>query len=323
MLCFTSNNSWSIRRQTKSLSTVMANNEMSSIKRLLVLGQSGLLAQSVSKVARKQGYDVFTLSREQGADLSTLKAGDFLSEALERMRPTLIINATGITDLNYCEVNPERAWMLHARLPALIAELANKTQCPWVHVSTDHYFNGQENVLHSELDTPKPPNTYAASKLAGEALALTSPTALVIRTNIIGRRGWPNQPNFAEWVMECLIKQKPFDAYTDTWASSIEVTQFSELALVLAENGQAGLLNVGCSDAISKAELIEKIAHRAGYATHFMNKVPTPNSGQVRRANAMGLDCSKARKRLSDLEESLPSVDEVVEALVKSFSEQK
>lgn len=294
---------------------------MNEEKRMLLLGGTGLLGQAMSLVAREQGYQVFTLSRQQGVDLSNEKAGTYLSDAFERIKPNLILNATGITDLNYCEYNPEQAWMLHAHLPALIALLANKTQCPWVQISTDHYFNEQENILHTELDSPKPPNIYAASKLAGETMALTSPTAFVIRTNIIGRRGWLNQPNFAEWVMQCLREQKPFDAYIDTWSSSIEVGQFAKLVLILAEAGETGLMNLACSSAISKADWIEKIAHFSGFNSQQMKRVstPLPSAGQLQRANAMGLDCTKAQSRLLALGHSLPNADEVVQALVNSF----
>jgi dTDP-4-dehydrorhamnose reductase len=296
---------------------------MNSSKRMLLLGGSGLLAQAMKKCAFQKGYELCTLTRQNGADLSNSTARDHLHDVFERFQPTLIFNACGITDLSFCENNPEHAWMLNAHLPALIAQLANQTQLPWVHISTDHYFNGHSNVLHTELDEPKPPNVYAASKLAGEVMALTSPTALVIRTNIIGRRGWLKQLNFAEWAMSCLIEQKPFDAYIDTWASSIEVGQFSRLALILSENGETGLINLGCLTAISKAEMIEKMAYRSGHGTSFINKVKTPNhsTSKLKRANAMGLDCTKAQRILLALGYSLPNADEVVDALIESFTE--
>jgi len=301
----------------------MAKIRMNKQKSILLLGETGLLAQAMALVAREQDYQVFTLSRQQGIDLTTTKAESYLSEAIERIKPSLIVNATGITDLNYCENNPEKAWMLHARLPALIASLAKQAPFSWVHVSTDHYFNGQENILHTEMETPNPPNTYAASKLAGEAVALTSKNALVIRTNIIGKRGWPSQPNFAEWAIHSLHEQKPFNAYTDTWASSLEVGQFAKLVLILAEAGETGLMNLACSEAISKADLIEKIAHYSGISSQHMRRVltPKPEVGQLQRANAMGLDCTKAQSRLVAMGHSLPNANEVVQALVKSFSE--
>jgi len=299
-------------------------NRYANNKKILVLGRTGLLAQAVVKVANKSGYEVFSLSRDQGVDLTSKGAESCLEEALNRIGPSLIFNATGITNLQFCEQYPDQAWLLHARLPGLLAKWSDSTNCPWVHISTDHYFNASSNLSHTESECPKPPNEYASSKLAGEALALTSSKALVLRTNIIGKRGWVNQPNFAEWVMNCLYDKSPFNAYIDTWASSIEAGQFANLALRLAESGERGLLNLACSESISKADLIEKIAKKSQIKDYLMNKVRTPSHaiGQPKRANSMGLDCTKAQKRLRTLGLHLPDTDEVVSALVKSFREQ-
>jgi dTDP-4-dehydrorhamnose reductase len=124
--------------------------------------------------------------------------------------------------------------------------------------------------------------------------------------------------------MNCLYEKSPFNAYVDTWASSIEAGQFANLALKLAESGENGLLNLACSESISKADLIEKIAKKSQIEDYLINKVRTPSHavGHPKRANAMGLDCSKAQKRLLTLGLHLPDADEVVSALVKSFREQ-
>jgi len=164
-------------------------------------------------------------------------------------------------------------------------------------------------------------NEYAASKLAGERLALTSSNALVLRTNIIGKRGWKNQPNFAEWVINSLKNQTPFEGYTDTWASSIEAGQFATLALKMANQGVNGLMNLACSESLSKAEWIEKIAQFSGYETHNLMKVKTPSETErgIDRANEMGLDCSKAQIFLNALGLTLPNSNQVVEALLNSL----
>lgn len=283
-----------------------------------------MLAQAMVRCAPKLGFEVSSMSRLDGFDLSEVSANEHLLSAVDKFKPNLIVNATALTNLEFCESNPRQAWMLNAHLPALIAQMTSQVQCPWIHISTDHYFNGQENKLHAESDFPNPPNIYAASKLAGEVMALTSPTALVVRTNIVGRRGWVGQPNFLEWVMNCLNEKKPFDAYTDTWTSSIEVDQLATLAIVLSENSEIGLFNVASLQSISKAELIERIANRFQLSTKYMNKVETskyPSANSLKRANSMGLNCNKAQKKLLELGYSLPNTDEVIEALYKSFSE--
>jgi dTDP-4-dehydrorhamnose reductase len=294
---------------------------MKTKKKLLLLGKYGLLAQAVMKAAVKESFEVVTISKTDGNDLINIKNISELNTLLDNCKPDLLFNATGITDLNYCELNPDQAWLLHARLPALLADWSRNTNIPWVHVSTDHYYSAKYNIYHKELDAVAPMNEYASSKLAGEYLALTSPNVLALRTNIIGKRGWKNQPNFAEWVLRSLKNKIHFDGYTDTWASSIEVNQFASLALKMAKHGAVGLMNLACTESISKAEWIEKIAQSAGLKTNNLNKVPTPKvlKGKVRRANAMGLDCGKSQAYLNSLGLTLPDSNMVAVALVESF----
>ena len=297
---------------------------MKKKKTLLILGKYGMLAQALMKAAPKESLAVVTISKVDGNNLNDVKNIFELKKLINGFKPDMLFNATGITDLNYCEKNPDQAWLLHARLPAMIAEWSRNTNIPWVHVSTDHYYTATNNYYHTESDGVAPMNEYAASKLAGEYLALTSPQALILRTNIIGKRGWKNQPNFAEWALNNLKKQNQFDGYIDTWASSIEVGQFAYLALNLAKHGVTGLMNLACSDSISKAEWIEKIAQYAQLEINNLNKLPTPKAAEdeVRRANAMGLDCSKSKAILNTLGMTLPDSNMVAEALVNSFKDE-
>lgn len=282
-----------------------------------------MLAQALMKAAPKESLEVVTISKTDGNNLNDIKNFAELKNLINGFKPDMLFNATGITDLNYCELNPEEAWLLHARLPSMLADWSRISNTPWVHVSTDHYYTASNNYCHTESDAVAPMNEYAASKLAGEYLALTSPLALVLRTNIIGKRGWKNQPNFAEWVFDNLINQIQFDGYIDTWTSSMEVGQFASLSLALAKHGANGLMNLACSDSISKAEWIEKIAQCAGFEINNFNKVPTPKEeGAVRRANAMGLDCSKSQAILHSLRLKLPDSTMVAEALVNSFKDE-
>ncbi len=61
-------------------------------------------------------------------------------------------------------------------------------------ISTDHYFCGQGDLKHDESAPVTLLNEYARTKYAGEAFALTNPEACVIRTNVVGFRGWEVRP---------------------------------------------------------------------------------------------------------------------------------
>jgi dTDP-4-dehydrorhamnose reductase len=280
-----------------------------------------MLAQAVIKVAKKEDLDITVISKTDGYDLINIKNNIEIEELFSKINPDIIFNATGITDLIHCETYPNQAWMLHARLPSLIANYSNKFNIPWVHISTDHFYTESENIYHTEKDLAVAVNEYAASKLAGEYMALTSHKALVLRTNIIGKRGWHNQPNFAEWVIDSLKNKIPINGFIDTWTSSIDVERFSTLALKLIINEVNGLMNLACTESISKADWIEKIAQHANLDYSNLNRIKTQTTklSSLRRANAMGLDCTKSQTILKKLGLSLPNSDNVVKSLLSSF----
>jgi len=294
---------------------------MNKDNRILVLGQSGMLAQAITKISKINGYQVENLSKITGFDLLKDVKRRKLHKVINQIKPEFIINAIGITDLQYCEKNPKEAWILHAHLPFLLSKWSKENNIPWVQISTDHFFSGNKNHYHKEKAKAIPVNTYAASKLAGEKLALASSSALVLRTNIIGKRGWEGKPNFAEWVLNNLKENKIINAYTDTWASSIEVNQFALLALKLIENDSRGLMNLASSESISKADLIEKIAKYARQNTQNIRRVKTPKASinEVKRANSMGLDCKLAQIKLEKIGLHLPDSDSVAKETVKSL----
>ncbi len=285
---------------------------------VLVLGASGLLGQALLAELACRGRAAVGLSRRQGVDLAALVSADALAALLDRHEPSLVINVAAITNLERCEQAPADAWLLHARLPGLLAAWAQRSAVAWVQVSTDHYFSGRTNALHDEAAAVQPPNEYARSKLAGEALALTSPQALVLRTNVVGCRGWPAQPTFAEWAVAALRAGKPFAAYTDAWASSLEAGQCARALLDLADADARGLLNLAARESCSKADFIAALACALELDAAAVQRQPRPRTG-LARANTMGLDVSRAQRLLG---RTLPGTAEVATALAAVFKEQ-
>jgi dTDP-4-dehydrorhamnose reductase len=286
------------------------------MRTVVVLGSSGLLGQALMAEIGRRGDRAIGLSRGTGVDLG--RVAD-LGAVLDSQQPALVVNAAAITNLDHCEREPEQAWALHARLPGLLALWAGTHGVPWVQVSTDHYFCAEENTLHDEHAAVTLPNEYARSKHAGEAAALTSRHALVARTNIVGRRGWPGLPSFAEWVLAAFQAGKPFAGYTDAWASSMEAGQCAAALLDLSDLGVCGLLNVAARESSSKARFILEMAAAMGLDELLMQPQPRPRAG-LQRANAMGLDVSRAEALLG---RRLPTAHEVAQALATAFEEEQ
>jgi dTDP-4-dehydrorhamnose reductase len=287
---------------------------------VVVLGCSGLLGQALMRELQRRGTKAVGISRGTGIDLARVAQ---LAPVLDAHEPHLVINAAAITHLEHCEREPEAAWALHARLPGLLAHWSAAHGVPWVQVSTDHYFRGDENLLHDEHAPVTLLNEYARSKHAGEAAALTSPLALVARTNIVGRRGWPGLPSFAEWAVQALRDGKPFAGYTDAWASSLEAGQCAAALLDLAALDVRGLVNVASRESISKARFISGLAQALNLSSAPLQAQPRPKTGLpnvIPRANALGLDVRKAEALLG---RKLPTAHEVATALAMAFQEQE
>jgi dTDP-4-dehydrorhamnose reductase len=286
---------------------------------LVVLGGSGLLGQAVQREAARRGLPAVAVSRRTGTDLTDPVA---LRALLQKLRPSQVVNAAAITSLPWCERHPAAAHALHAQLPEQLALWCAQQGVPWVQVSTDHYFSGACNRLHAEDAPVSPPNVYAASKLRGERKALQhgAGLALVLRTNIVGRRGWPGQPSFAEWAVDALRAGRAIDAYDDVWASSLDVGHFASAMFELTEQGARGLLNLAASQSASKAEFLQTLADALQLDTRHLHVChrPDPAPDGVPRANTLGLDVTRAQSLLGRI---LPTTRQVAAALARSFEE--
>jgi len=286
---------------------------------VLVLGDTGLLGQALMRELARRSRPAVGLSRRSGCDLTRLPSPQALARVLEPLAPALVVNAAAWTQLDRCEHDPQGAWALHARLPGMLAAWSQDTGVPWVQVSTDHYHSGPRNLRHDEDAPVMLLNEYARSKYAGERLALGSPKALVLRTNIVGRRGWPGEPSFAEWALQAVRRGQAFAGYTDAWASSLEAGQCAAALLDLAGLGVRGLLNVAAHDSISKMRFIALLAQAMGLDASAMQPQPRPTAG-LARANALGLDVSRAERILGRM---LPDSVQVARALAAVFKEDR
>lgn len=281
---------------------------------VIVIGHTGLLGQAVMRVAAERGLRTIGISRRTVPGLNLARQAD-LGPYLDRLTPSLVVNAAAMTDLASCEADPSAALELHTRLPGLLADWGRRCEVPWVQVSTDHYWNDIENALHDESAPVSPPNAYARTKHSGEVQALRDPNCLVLRTNLVGFRGLAGQPTFVEWALAALAGGEPFDGYTDVWSSSIEVHQFARAMFDLVKMGTSGLLNLAGHDSVSKADFIAALAEAGGYDPKPLQRVPRPARQRPRRANAMGLDVARVEALLG---RAMPTLAEVIEAIVTS-----
>ncbi|HSF96472.1 MAG TPA: dTDP-4-dehydrorhamnose reductase [Thermohalobaculum sp.] len=147
--------------------------------RVMVTGKSGQLARALAQVST--GRDDLSFHGRDTVDLA--KAGA-AAKAIAAARPDLVINAAAYTAVDQAESEPEAAHRLNAAAPGEIAGACADAGAALIHISTDYVFDGTGARAYRETDATGPIGVYGASKLAGEAAALTAnPRTVVLRTS--------------------------------------------------------------------------------------------------------------------------------------------
>lgn len=284
----------------------------------MIVGSTGLLGQALRSEAYKRGYQVYGLARS-GADVNLdIQDTQKLLEALGHVRPKYIINAAALINLDECERNPARAHEINALAVKNIANYCQKHDVKLVQISTDHYFSGDGEVLHDEQAEVQLLNTYAKSKHEGELFAQSAPNSLILRTNIVGFRGWIGRPTFVEWAIAALSEGSPVTLFDDFFTSSIHVKAFAGSLFDLIDKNASGIFNLAAREVASKADFLLKLAHQLELPVSGCIFGSVHSVGGVLRADSLGLDVSKAETILGY---PLPKMDEVIAELAREYRE--
>ncbi len=107
-----------------------------------------------------------------------------LSNALDQLKPDLIVNPAAYTAVDLAEDERDLAFCVNSDAPAAMAQWAARHDVPLLHFSTDYVFDGSGEAAWREDDATAPLSVYGASKLAGErAIADAGCRHLIVRTS--------------------------------------------------------------------------------------------------------------------------------------------
>ena len=134
-----------------------------------IIGANGQLGQDLCKVFGAQGGEVVGLNHGQ-MEITRI---DSVREALQAVRPRLVVNTAAMHQVESCEEHPAEAFTVNAIGARNLAEVCSHIDAVLVHISTDYVFDGNQDHPYTENDPPLPLNVYGNSKLAGEHFVRT------------------------------------------------------------------------------------------------------------------------------------------------------
>lgn len=148
--------------------------------RVLLLGAGGQVGREIAVLAPGR-VESLTALDHAGLDITDASA---LKAALEQYRPQVVINAAAYTAVDKAESEPEKANLINAVAPGLIAQACASHGAGLIHISTDYVFDGTKTGAYVESDPVAPLGVYGASKEAGErAVREALDRHLIVRTS--------------------------------------------------------------------------------------------------------------------------------------------
>src|SRR5215218_10182782 len=204
--------------------------------RVLIAGAGGMVGRALAEHCGARGDDVLDFDRE-GLDITDERV---VREAFGRLRPDAAVNCAAWTDVDGCELDPQRAFLVNSQGVEALATAARLVSASFVTVSTDYVFDGRkENHFYTQRDDPHPLSAYGAAKLEGERRA----QAASARTSVV-RTGWifgAGGRNFLATVVTRARGGEPLRAISDSYGSP---TYAPDLAARLRELDVPGIYHV-------------------------------------------------------------------------------
>jgi dTDP-4-dehydrorhamnose reductase len=220
-------------------------------------------------------------------------------EVLTSERPETVINCAAWTDVDGCELDPERAYSANARGPENLAQGCQEAGASFVTVSTDFVFDGAKEGFYTQRDQPRPQSHYGRAKLDGEWRSLRA----CARTTVV-RSGWifgPGGKNFLSRVVELTRQGVPLQAITDAYGTPTYARDLAVRLRELAELDLPGVYHVvNGGEGASFAEFAREALRLAGLNAGGLESVrmdslkrpaPRPRNSRLRclLSTALGL----------------------------------
>ena len=187
---------------------------------------------------RASGDEVAAFDR----DALDITRADEVAAAFERARPHAVFNCAAWTDVDGCELNPERALLINAEAVEILARASRHVGATFVTVSTDYVFDGDKEGFYTQRDDPAPRSAYGMAKLQGERRAQGATARCVV-----ARTGWvfgPRGRNFLARVIELARAGTPLKAITDAYGTPTYAPHLAARLRELAERDLPGVYHV-------------------------------------------------------------------------------
>lgn len=284
---------------------------------VLVLGASGLLGSELISGQYLKKYKIISLSRSSKTDYNVdLENFNELLKILEKVKPKVIINLVGITNVDHCEKFPNEAYRLNVQtVENLIGATQILSEKPFlIHISTDQVYDGKGFFSEKNINLS---NYYAFSKYIGE-LKASQISSTILRTNFFGKSKTLKRSSLTDWLYAELKQNNHISVFEDVWFNPLSIYFLCKMIELAVEKKIEGIFNLGSDNGMSKADF-------AFYFAKVLN-LPTSNMKRAKVSDVKFLNAYRPKNMIMNLNKfkqkfnvKLPKLMEQIEVVAKDY----
>jgi dTDP-4-dehydrorhamnose reductase len=153
----------------------------------------------------------------------------------------VLINAAAFTNVDACETERDRAFLINAEAAGVLAEICNEKDAKLIHFSTDYVFDGEKRAPYTEEDQANPISLYGESKLTGEKKVLAAENGhLVVRVSwVFG----PDRPSFIDAMIKRAQQDENIDAISDKFSTPTYTHDLARMLPQFFDRREGGILH--------------------------------------------------------------------------------
>ena len=278
--------------------------------KILITGSNGLLGQKIVRQLKKKNKSFLATSlgenRNPDCPNSFYSSLDIsnqyeVNKVIMDYNPDAVIHTAAITNVDYCETNPDLCYEVNVTATAYLFDAAQKAEAHFLALSTDFVFSGEKGN-YNESDQPNPLSVYAHSKVNAERILINSANKnwSIVRTIIVfGEGNNLSRSNIVLWAKEALSSGKELNIIDDQYRAPTWADDLAWACIRIAELHKTGIYHISGPETFSIYELVLRVAKFCDLDTESLNKTTSESLNQVaKRPPKTGFDLSKARNEI-------------------------
>lgn len=250
--------------------------------KVMVIGANGQLGSDIADVLANE-QDVISITHDDG-DISDFNS---MQDIFDNNSPDYVINTAAMHNVENCEMDPLQAFKVNGIGVRNLALLCREGDIPFLHVSTDYVFDGNQNVPYVESDSARPLNVYGNTKLSGENFALNTwkKTAVLRVGGIYGANPCRAKGglNFVRLMLKLAEERPEIRVVNDEIVTPTPTRAIARQIKAVMNKKGAGLYHATCQGHCSWYEFAKAIFEIAGKTPNLQKARPGEFPVKIKR----------------------------------------